>query len=672
MSFVVNDIGGPESAGGRELDASYDFGLALRPFGSQVVELGAEARYSTDEGGYWTPRATLGVDIPELGRLRGEFAVNDAGEERGERSWLASAVMSFNLNGSAGSFEAGAGPVFGSALGSAADDRAYANLGFDVAFKGYREASGASPPVHAVKLRVEDTPDVRDHVHLLEKLWEIAEREPRVAAVVLELRNSPADSLAHTQELRDAIHHLRTRGKAVLCHLEDADGAALYLCSAANRILINPAGGVRFAGLRAQFFYFKGLLDKLGIHAEFVRIGDHKSAPEIYTREGASDVARADKIDLLSQYERHFTASVALGRKLAPDTLRSRIAKGPFIAEEARAAGLVDALAFDDEIDRAVQQLVGAAVPVREYRRAPRASGRFGGSPGIALVYVEGDMVDGRSRVVPFLGMKTAGSYTIAETLKQVRESPRVGAVVLRIETGGGSALAADLLWREVERTARVKPVIVSMGSVAASGGYYIAAPATQIFANPLTVTGSIGIFVGKADVSELLRKIGVKIEVYKTTPSADADAFYRPYTPAEREQLEREVKARYDQFLERVATGRKLKKTDVDAVGQGRVWTGEQARAHRLVDELGGLRQALERARSLAGLPDYAPIYELPEIETSLLGQILGIEGLKEKSEALEAFPGQLVDVARALAPFALHPADVPLARVEFAEIRP
>lgn len=672
MSFVVNDIGSPESRAGRALGASYDLALALRPFGSQVVELGLEGKYVSQAGGYWVPRATLGIDIPELGRLRGEFSVTDPSEDATERSWLASAVMSFGFNGARGSAEFGGGTLFGSTLGASARNEAHENLAFDVAFKAYRGASGASPPAHALKVRIEETPDAREHVKLLRELWNIAENEPRVAAVVLEIRATPAESLAHVQELRDAIHHLRNHGKAVLCHLEDSDGAGIYLCAAANRVLINPAGGIRFAGLRARYFYFKSLLEKLGVRAEFVRIGDHKSAPEAFTRDGSSDVARADKIDLLTQFERHFTLSVARGRRIDPTELRRRIAAGPFIAEEARAAGLVDALAFDDEIDAAVAALVGSRIPVIEHQRTRKAPGRFGVTPGIAVIYVEGDMVDGRSRTVPLLGMRTAGSYTLAEAIQAARDSSFVGAIVLRVESGGGSALAADLLWREVERAARKKPVVVSMGATAASGGYYIAAPATRIFANPLSVTGSIGIFMGKAEVSELLRKIGVNVEVYRTAPRADADAFYRPYTDDERAQLQREVRERYDLFLSRVAQGRKISKELVDAAGQGRVWTGEQALARRLVDELGGLRQALAHARRIADLPEYAPIYELPEIETSLLGRLLGIEGIQSSADATAVFPPGLVDAARALAPFAIHPGDKPLARMELTLVAP
>jgi protease-4 len=273
--------------------------------------------------------------------------------------------------------------------------------------------------------------------------------------------------------------------------------------------------------------------------------------------------------------------------------------------------------------------------------------------------------------------MKLVGSYTIAESLKQSRENPRVGAVVLRIDSGGGSALSADVLWREVELTSRVKPVIVSMGSAAASAAYYMAAPATRIFANPLTITGSIGVFVGKADVAELLRRIGVTVEAYKTTPRADAEALYRPFTAEERAELERKVKKFYDQFLSRVVQGRaragvKLTTAELDKVAQGRVWTGQQAFERKLVDEIGGLRQALDAARRLAKLPEHAPVVELPVPESSLLGRMLGIEGMRAESDIPSMLPSELLDMARALAPFAVHPADKLLARIEIVSVGP
>ncbi|MDF3066727.1 MAG: Protease [Polyangiaceae bacterium] len=671
MAFVAHDINGPKNDHGGALNRSFDLALALRPLRSRSLEVGLAGKIIDAPDAYWSPSATLGLDIPELGRLRGSFGVVDPDNGVSKSEWLASASMSFYLNGTAGSMELGAGSIFGGALGRNVSGKAHENLTTEFAFKGYREPTGTSSPSYALRIRLESTPGVREHTALLRHLWQVAQEEDSVSAVVLELRTAPATSIAHVQELRDAVYMLRESGKKVLCHLEDADGASLYLCSAADRILVNPAGGLRFAGLRARYFYYAGLLEKLGIKADFVRIGAHKSAPEAFTRTGASDTARDDKVDLLQQHEKQLTLGIAHGRKLTAQQVRERVAKGPFVAIEAKTAGFVDGYAFDDELESQASLLVGQPVRLIDDKRGPIANRFNGASPGVAIVYVDGDMVDGRSQTIPFLGMKLAGSYTIAESIKKARENPLIGAVVLRVETGGGSAMAADVIWRELERTTKVKPVIVSMGSAAASGGYYIASPATRVFANPLTITGSIGIFYGKADVSELLRKLGVNIEVYKTAPRADAESIFRPFTDEEKVELKRKVWQFYDVFLQRVADGRKLTKEQVDAVGQGRVWTGEQALQHKLVDELGGLRQALAAARAMAGLPEHAPIQELPPPDTSLIGRILGIEGVSENLPShLQVLPAGMMDLVRALGPFIFHPADKPLARMELTRV--
>ncbi|HEX4339360.1 MAG TPA: signal peptide peptidase SppA [Polyangiaceae bacterium] len=676
LSLVASNVNGPlDGAAARRvqalgavdtsLGASITAAVAVRPFGTRAVELGLEGRYMT-EPHVWQPRATLGIDLPPVGRLRGEFAVLDP--EESSPAWRATASLEVDLNGTGGSSTLEGGMLTGTELGQSGSYSFYNN----VAIRGFREPVGIQPPHLALRIRLESTPDTREHVALLRKLWSIS-TESDVDAVVFEIRSSPADSLAHIQELRDAFALLRSRGKRILCHLEDASGGAIYLCSAANRTLLNPAGGIRFAGLKTRHIYLANLLDKVGVRADFIRIGAHKSAPEQFTRSSASDVARADSIDLLQQSERWFAGDVAHDRGMTVESLRDKIAHGPFVATEAKQAGLVDALAFDDQIEQATRDLVGGPVTTVDADRAEVAPTHFGSRRSVALVYVDGDIIDGRSRKIPLLGIDLAGSYTIADTLKRVRESPLVSSVVLRIESPGGSSMASDVMWREVLLTARVKPVIVSMGEVAASGGYYIAAPATRILANPLTITGSIGIFYGKADVTELLRKIGVNVEVYKTAPRADAESLFRPFTEEEHTELGNKVAEFYDVFLSRVAEGRKMTKEAVDRIGQGRVWTGEQAKANGLVDELGGLRQALYEARKLGDLPEDAPIIELPKIQTSLLGTLLGIEGLHAETDALPAvLPPAVMQLAHAMAPLLVHPADRPLARLEITKVEP
>ncbi|MEZ4371423.1 MAG: signal peptide peptidase SppA [Polyangiaceae bacterium] len=664
LSFVGNDLNGPRNRAGGGRSASYDMGMALRPTGERTFELGLEAKYIVDSE-EWVPRGTIGLDIAPLGRLTGGVSMHHL--DQSEPDYVASLGLALYNSNPAGSTELSGGVVGGNALGS---DDSYANPYLGVAIRGFREPVGGEAPRYAVRVRIEATPGPREHFRMMRRLWKMANEEA-IDAVLLELRTDPSDSFAHVQEFRDAIHNLRMHGKKVLCHLEDNGGMALFLCSAATKILVNPAGGLRFAGLKSQSMYFAGLLSKLGIRADFVRIGPHKSAPEQLTRTGPSKVAKADRIDMLQQLERQFVEAVASGRRMTPAEVRTNVAKGPFIASEAQQAKFVDGVAFDDELDDSVRAMIGRdTLVVDEDVLGPRAKKKFGRERGVAVVYVDGDMIDGRSSNIPFLGMKLAGSYTIAEALKDAREDPRIGAVVLRVETPGGSAMAADVIWRQVELTAKAKPLVVSMGSYAASAGYYISAPGSRIFANPATITGSIGVFYGKADVAGLLDKIGVNVKTYKTTPKADAESLYRPFTDAERKELDKKVGQFYDTFITRVAAGRPLTKEQVDAVGRGRVWTGEQAKDRKLVDELGGIRQALDYVRKQAGLSDDAPVIELPEIQTSILGQLLGIEGLR--ADAQISIPPQISGMIKALGPFMVYESDKPMMLLEMAPVKP
>jgi len=653
LSIVGRDLNAPAARSGRGLGLGVGVGIAVRPLGRRGLEIGIEDHY-VDETGAWLPRATLGIDV------RGDVTTSDP-TMSGPLAYTATAGLEVGV----GTASVEGGGIFGSQVGGSSGAGFY----MGAALSGYREP-GLPEGAYALKVQIEQTPSARKHVALLRQLWRLAE-DKELRAVALMLKAEPADSLAHAEELGDAVRMLRANGKKVVCHLEDAQVRALYVCAQADRVVMNPAGVVRFAGLKMQYQFYASLLDKLGIRAQFVRIGAHKSAPESFTRDGASDVARADHIDLLRELEDVFYTDFGGGRRLQRDALAATFAHGPFVAREAIDAHLVDGTAFDDELGQVVDEAVGRHVRLRDEPRPPAAPPRFGASRGVAIVYVDGDMIDGKSRDVPLIGTRLVGSYTIAKTLKDAREDPTIGAVVLRVESPGGSSLAADLMWREAVLTAKVKPLIVSMGTYAASGGYYIASAGHVIYANPLSITGSIGIFYGKADASELFKKVGVTTETYKTSPRADGESMYRPYTDDELRELQLKVQQLYGVFLDRVSQGRKMSKEAVDAVGQGRVWTGRQAQARNLVDRLGGLREALDEARRAARLPYDAPIRELPVPESSLLETALKIAGVNREVSALAPLlPGQFLDVARALLPFTIYDGDQSLARMELVPI--
>jgi protease IV len=659
-SFLVRDWNEPVSTGGLQIERSWAWGLGLRPSGTRALEAGFElSLYEKSKS--LTSKVLLGIDVPRVGRLRGDVTIYPDDT----RHFLATAGVDVNID----RVQLSAGAVAGDAI-----TRSGTGFWAGAAIRGFREPSGVPLPAKVVRIRISETPGVRGNTRLLKKLWRLAE-DPEVAGVVLQLRAEPAGSLAHAEEVADAIRGLRAHHKKVLCHLEDNGGRSLFVCSQADRIAMNPAGGLRFGGLSSTHIYLGGLLNKLGVRADFVRIGAHKLAAEQLTMDGGSDVAQVDHKELIDEIEKVYLHDVGGGRRIPIDELKTRIAKGPFIAGEARAAGLVDSLAYQDEIDRVVEEMMGRRVRVVDDDNPPRAPARWGNEPKVAVVYLHGDMVDGDSEYVPFIGVKLAGSNTIAKALKRAREDTSVKSVVFRIETGGGSSLAADVILREAILTAKAKPLIVSMGSTAASGGYYASVGAREIFANRTTITGSIGIFYGKVDVVGLLGKLGVKVEQFRSAPRADAESFYRPFTDDERRELGVKVKQFYDAFIGRVSEGRKMKPEDVDKIARGKVWTGAQAQPLGLVDKIGGLREALEEARKLGDLPPDAPFVESPEEDESLLGVLLKLVGLSSAGinpMAAIALPPAFLDIARSLSPFMVFDSNKPLARSEIVADEP
>ncbi len=637
LAAVARDWNAPVSRGGLRTPRRYDLGFAVRPFSTDFVEVGFQAElYETRAA---VPRGTIAIEVPKIGKLRGELAILDPSKDK---NFTATAGLELNL----GALQLAGGGIFGDAY-TKSGGGFYAGA----AIRGFRE-NGAPFPSRVVRIRLNHTPGVRTHTHLLRRLWQIAD-DPETDGVLFVLRAEPAASLAHVEELVDAIDLLRAHGKKVVCHLEDAGGRALYACAHANRTVMNPAGGLRYAGVHAQYYYFGGILKKLGVRADFVRIGAHKLAAEQLTMAGGSDVAQLDHQELVDEMAGYFERDVAAAKKMSPADLKARIAKGPFVASEARAPGLVDQLAYEDEIDRVMTEVMGRRVALVDDAVTTQAPNSWGEPDKVGIVYLNGDMIDGDSEFIPLVNIKLAGSNTIVKALRHMREDRSVKSVVFRIETGGGSSLAADVILREAMLLARAKPLIVSMGSTAASGGYYASVAGREIFASPGTVTGSIGIFYGKVDVVGLLDKFGVRTELYRSSPRADAESFFRPFTDDERRELGNTVKQFYDLFIGRVSEGRHMRPEAVDAIARGRVWTGKQASERGLVDKLGGLRQALAEARWLGGLPkDLLPIVEGPDEDDSILGFLLCQAGItsaigSEGKIAEAIIPPQFLSVA-------------------------
>jgi protease IV len=378
-----------------------------------------------------------------------------------------------------------------------------------------------------------------------------------------------------------------------------------YLASAADTIYIHPHAILDLRGLNAQVTFMKSTLDKLGIEAEFEQIGAYKNAPDVYTRESMSDPHREVLQAIVDDLYQRLVESVAVSRDLTVADVEDILDRGPFRAQEAQELGLVDDLLYLDEVEDRVASRGKDYEPlsVGAYQAQREDGLTLGHRPTIALIYGVGIIVGGQDDEDPFYG-RIMGADTIASTFKQVREDDSIDAVVFRIQSPGGSDVASDVIWREAALTMEEKPVVVSMADVAASGGYWIATASNAIVAEPSTITGSIGIYAGKFNIDGLYQKIGFSRDGVLRGQSADFWSDARAFTPEERLRLRHILQGGYDRFLDKVAESRNMEREDVDAVGQGRVWTGAQALEIGLVDELGGLDRAVALAKEKADIP--------------------------------------------------------------------
>jgi protease-4 len=452
------------------------------------------------------------------------------------------------------------------------------------------------------------------------------ERDPTWGGVVAVLGDLKV-GWGRADELRAAFLRLRRAGKHVFVYGAELSTRAYYVATAAERVFVDPVGGVRVSGAATSTWFVKDALDALGVRADLLRIGDYKSAPETFTRAEPSPQAQAQREALLNLRHQRLVQAVAEGRRLPAARAQAAVDRGLFTPAAARAAGLIDQVATGEEVEDVLRRDLGAALRISGPPGAPKRWRSF--SPrAVAVIHIEGDITEGTSRSVPLLDIKMVGGETISRALTEAAAERRVAAIVLRIESPGGSAPVSDLLARQIARIARDKPVLCSMGDTAASGGYYLAAPCTEIFANPSTITGSIGVFGGKVEAGELARRLGVRRVTLSRGPHADMDSNFRPYSAEERALVMEGLQATYQRFLHVVETGRRLPRQAVEAAAQGQIWSGAQAVRLRLCDHEGGFIEALEAARRHAGLPEGEEV-ELsfyPRKEPGLLQQLLSL----------------------------------------------
>ncbi len=460
---------------------------------------------------------------------------------------------------------------------------------------------------------------------------------------ILVIQGDTKAGWATLHEIREALVRARNAGVHVYAWVEDGDMRSYYVSTAAEKIYVHPAGSLATMGLATTKFYFTGLLDKLGVKAEVVKIGEYKSANEPFTETGPTEPDREQQSALLASTYAQIVGDVARGRGLTREEVRAAFDGAPHDPQEAVAKKLADEVVFRDQLLDRMSEELDADVDFAKFPETGHEQPTWSTPPYVAVVLVEGTIIDGKSRFIPLLNLHFSGGDTIADTIAELRADPLCRGVVLRVNSPGGSALASDVIWREVERTAQAHekeprfepPIVVSMGDVAASGGYYVAMGTRPVLADPMTITGSIGVISLHVDLSGLLAKLGIATTTFKAGANADMSQPWHPFTEDQRLRVEKAIQSTYDLFRARVAKGRGMKMQRVHELGRGHVYTGADAKKVGLVDQLGGLDDAIALVREKARVNKrtHLEVRVLPE-RIRLIDIVLQAMGLPNRAD--------------------------------------
>jgi len=637
---------------GQPVTVRYNFGAAVRPFdlfaisGDLYANDGGRGVFGLDQGA-----ATVSVPLPLGLSARGQYLFplrSDLPAAR--RAQAVELALAFDL------------PHFGvtaagQAFGSDLHDGSGSLYGIRVSAERYRSID-VPKKVEVLDLEEElKAPSPLDlllgkardrYGTLLRKLRRI-EEDPSVSGLLLLVGSVPV-GLGRTEELRHAVRHLSER-KPVVAFLSALGGTKAYwLGSGATEVYAAPGSVVVANGLAATSFFLKGVLAKLGVGFEAVAVGRYKNAPDALTRSEPTEAQREVTASLLDAQFGLLAASIAESRRLPEARVRELLDVGVFSSEEARKASLLDGTLWPDEAEARARTLAGGGIVDRGVDESARRAGdRWGPVPYVALIPVEGTIAAGSSRREPFTGSPIAGSDTVVELIRGAASDPRARAIVLRVDSPGGDAFASDLLWHAVKEARRAgKPVVASMADVAASGGYLASVGADAIVAEPATLTGSIGVFAVKPDLSGLLEKLGVGLYAQQRGENARIDSPFKAWSPEERALVERQLHTFYDEFLDKVAEGRKLPRDEAERAAEGRVFTGAQALSRKLVDRLGGEDDAVRLAKELAGLgPGEDVEVRRLEADTGLFGALA--RGLSASPDPLQSALARVPEVQAA-----------------------
>jgi protease-4 len=436
---------------------------------------------------------------------------------------------------------------------------------------------------------------------------------------------------ATSDEIRSALIKFRESGKFVISYSDYLlSQEAYFLSTSADKIYLNPGAMMDFKGLSGEVMFYKKALEKIGVEVQVIRHGKFKGAVEPFILDELSKENRAQIKDYIGSIWSHVVSDISESRNIPVDQvnkLADNLAGND--ATDALKNGLIDGVMYRDELIDTLKSLSGISsdadlntISMSKYSKLPDPARTFSSQNKIAVIYAEGTIVMGKGNET-----NIGGNY-YAELVRKERKDTNIKAIVLRVNSPGGNAIASDVMWRELEIAAKEKPVIVSMGNYAASGGYYISAPATKIYASAVTVSGSIGVFGMIPNAGRLLKeKLGISTETVNTNSHSDFPSIYRPMNNYEQQVMQKSIENIYSDFISKVSAGRKLKVTFVDSIGQGRVWSGTSAKGIGLIDEIGGLEDAIKGAAELAGTDKYS-IRELPVAEDPYTKLLSGLSG--------------------------------------------
>ena len=584
---VARNLGVPESSG---LPETYGVGAVLRPWGEPLA-LGVDALQHVQSDGTLAESVEAHVRVQPWRGLRFRLSGTTDGNYAGGVELAFGEWREGLYYGDSGAL------VFGVETTEEPEQLVVINRHIPVF-----EISGRYPYESRRSLFSGPEPT---YPHLVQRLRAAAE-DPAVVGAVLRLKSAQF-SFAQLEELRSLIEEISTKRGPVLAYLDGGgSNAAYFLATAADRIAMHPAGDLFLIGLSAEMQYLRGTLDRLGVEPEFYKRSAYKSGPEQYTRHEPSEASSKQMNALLDDLHDALVDAVAEGRNGTEAQARTLIDEGPYTSEGAFEAGLVDAVIYPDGIENGMKELVSKKFELKEdYRKTPSVDG-WRSPRQIAVVFVTGLITAGESATPGLFSGGSTGSDTVVRAIGQAREKESVSALVLRVDSPGGSAFASDAIWRAVKRFQTTgRPVIVSMGGTAASGGYYVSAGADKIFAEATTVTGSIGVYGGKLSFASLYDKVGLDVTLLSRGRNAAMFSTAKPFDPIEGAAMDRLIDDTYKQFKARVADGRKLSDEEVEKIAQGRVWTGSRAQKIGLVDEIGGIFEAIDAAKSLADISE-------------------------------------------------------------------